>query len=513
VIQSRLATQLIDQGKLRLISSHGETTNATAQVVGVQLDPDAAPSLDELMHLVHELDIEGGRAETPLRFVLGDLVSSIEALPGVTKRDIVNAAFSAFGRTQGADAYNRLRKLSHVARAYPAEATFADGSPRRRLDVAWCVLQELAPVWVPDDFRQQMLQAAACGKMTVKTIRQRLEPFRDRPVARNVASAPERIVQTTVEAEATPNDMRTAAATPTVAPWVTEYDRLVKVPAPIPGYHISPPIRRLLTAVHARAGAAQVVNLLLAGDSGHGKTSLARQFAAETGRPLFIFNCGSVHQQSEWWGVREAADGRTYFRPSPLFHALTLGGAVVVFDEINRIPAHLLNPLLPLLDDRRETVIPSGQHVRIAPGTILVGTANIGDGYLGTFQMDAALKDRLKGSVVTLPAPPPEVMRAALIARTDCAAWQAELLMKIAVRVNAAHLPLKIGLRSLLEAAEWMKVGIEVRQACEIAILNGAVLEESSCRATIENIIDGLIKPDLATVKGLINTVARLAAA
>ena len=487
----RAMNQLLAEGKVRLqYCGKGE------EIIGLCVGTVAQPSLEDLASLAKELDHAGVEEGVRYRLLLGDTISAMEALPEVRKKDLVNATFAIFGEE---NVYCRLRKYMHVARAFPASALLSDGSVRRRTDVAWCVLQEVAPRWVPDVLRQQILDEAVAGRLTIKDIRQRLEtcrPASKQPVRPRAKRPCGRDDIDDILGDERPERCSDAA----------------RVPEPIPHFHIAQGLRPILKALAQRAQLERAVNVLFVGDAGAGKTSLARQYAAETGRPFFVFNCGTVREVSDFWGTREAQKGRTFFRPSTLVRTLTLGNAVVVFDEINRLPAHLLNPLLGLLDDRRETETPAGLNVRVAPGTILVGTANIGEGYAGTFRMDRALLDRFQGNILPIPAPSETTIQAALVGRTGCSAPQAEMLLRIAARINGADLPIKIGTRALLQAGHWLAAGLGFDAACELAFLNGCALLDGAGRETVETILDGLLGDRTGAITDLVGTLAHMAA-
>jgi MoxR-like ATPase len=288
-------------------------------------------------------------------------------------------------------------------------------------------------------------------------------------------------------------------------PHCEELERAVRVPAIDPHFYISPEVELVLVAALERAEREGAVNVLVAGDPGWGKSTLPRQMAALAGRLFFAVDCGTLRQASEFYGVRELEGDRTAFYASAFVHALSIGGAIVVLDEINRISPYVLNGLLPVLDHRRRTYLDAlRQYVEVAPGTVIVGTVNLGGGFSGTYRLDEALVDRF---ATTLRLQPPTWAKVAeiLVAKTSCSRTHAGQIVRIAEAINRraqggptqSPLSRKVGMRSLLEAGHWVRSGLSLGHACRLAIVDGYSAEgdEASERYQVEQIILGILGP------------------
>lgn len=136
------------------------------------------------------------------------------------------------------------------------------------------------------------------------------------------------------------------------------------------------------------------VNILMIGPSGYGKTSIPEAFAEIHEMNFFRMNCAQVRDPEEWFGYREAKDGNTVFIPSDFTKAVTKGHCVIILDEFNRVEPWLHNTLYPLLDHARETIV-HGETIKVGPNVIFVATANVGYQYVGSFQLDAAITNRM----------------------------------------------------------------------------------------------------------------------
>jgi hypothetical protein len=136
-------------------------------------------------------------------------------------------------------------------------------------------------------------------------------------------------------------------------------------------------------------------NVILTGPQGCGKTELAIWYAAHYKRPLIVMNCATIREPKDWFGYKDAKDGSVFWHRSDFVRAVTMGGAVVLLDEFNRLHSTLHNALYPLLDARRSTYVEElGEMINVGEKTVFFATCNIGFNHTGTFQMDSAIEDR-----------------------------------------------------------------------------------------------------------------------
>jgi len=139
-------------------------------------------------------------------------------------------------------------------------------------------------------------------------------------------------------------------------------------------------------------------NVLLFGPTGSAKTSLVYAYAAREGLPVVNVACNGgadVRQLLGGWSPKE--DGGYHFVPGEL----VLGaqhGAVILFNEINFLPAKIAAVAFGLLDRRRTIYLPDAAgsnfpaQIKAHPRTFIVADYN--PGYIGTRPLNEALKNR-----------------------------------------------------------------------------------------------------------------------
>lgn len=157
-------------------------------------------------------------------------------------------------------------------------------------------------------------------------------------------------------------------------------------------------VNKTLSFADKMAKESGYANILITGQSGFGKTTIARRFAEKTGRKFVKVDLALVAEASDFLGSMQLVNGTTNFVDTPFSKAIEEGNHVILLDEINRAYANTTNPLLGLLDDTH-TVSFNGRQYSVAPNTVFIVTANIGFQYTGTFKADAALMNRMNLSV------------------------------------------------------------------------------------------------------------------
>lgn len=208
-------------------------------------------------------------------------------------------------------------------------------------------------------------------------------------------------------------------------------------------------------------------NILLSGPQGAGKTSLAMQLAAKGDRWCYIAACVTMQEAGQWFGTQGVSPERgTFYIMSQFIRACETEGCVVVLDDMNRVEnPKVLNPLFPLLDDRRWVYLEDLlRNIKVAPRVIFVGTVNEGYQFQGTDPIDLALNDRF--DKIAVQYPPGQQINEILIRKTGVSAQTAGILGNFASSLaNHQTDPIFISMRQMLSIAEDVVLGGSIRDA------------------------------------------------
>ena len=261
----------------------------------------------------------------------------------------------------------------------------------------------------------------------------------------------------------------------------------LQVPQPDPTFWVDPRVDRLLKTVGTRSDKGEIVNVLLLGPTGTGKSSLPREVAAWWQRPFYTVHCQMISELDDWWGTKELSiEEGTYFKKAALLDAVATPGCIILLDEANRTHPENLNAFFGFLDHRRRAWIPSIQkEVTVAEGVVFFLTLNEGSEYIGTNAVDRALRDRVSSTIRT-DYLPKDIEVKLLIDRTGVDADTASRLCDLASTVRGnPKLDLMISTRQLLECANLLREGLPLHDAVFFSILNGAA-DDKEKRAILQ---------------------------
>lgn len=137
------------------------------------------------------------------------------------------------------------------------------------------------------------------------------------------------------------------------------------------------------------------------GDSGNGKTvaaqHIARYLTERLGREIRFtkVNVPFIQRASEFFLERDFVDGSTVNQFTNFYNMLTGGDAVILLDEVNRVPSDVLNAILGVTDGSEYFSLRGTDH-KIGKNITFILTYNVGYQYTGTFDIDNALVSRTK---------------------------------------------------------------------------------------------------------------------
>ena len=262
----------------------------------------------------------------------------------------------------------------------------------------------------------------------------------------------------------------------TVENSVEEISDLGESPFPVPPvqqYLINSTNSKLLSIVDGISARGDVVNVMVSGPQGVGKSELAEQYAATRGRPYAVVEVGRLSDPSQIFGYMDLREGETTYVPGIFTKAITYPGTVIHLQEINR-PENdkALNALFSVLDDkqRRIWVDEMSRYVEVAPGVVFFATLNEGFEFIGTLPLDKALRNRFPIKIVLKKLPHAEEMKL-LTMKQGLNSSDANLLMNMVegLRNNSQH-PTNVSTRDMMFMALLIKEGADVDLAIATVI-------------------------------------------
>lgn len=259
----------------------------------------------------------------------------------------------------------------------------------------------------------------------------------------------------------------------------------ISPPASAPGF-VPPEWYPVLDyALRAERGAT------LFGPRGCGKSTAIRALASATSSPTVTLQCAANMQIDSLLGTWTSENGTLRFIDGPLTIAVRQG-AWLIAEEANVIHPGVWSAVNTLTDQTGEGLrLPTGEVVAQSAGFRLILVYN--EGYAGTREVNAALKDRLMPIYCGyLPA---DQEAALLASMTGAPQEDCERVQQVAQMIRDANLRFDLSPRSL---ARWIRLvreaGLSWREAYRVALMDlvgtpelaapqRACLEEIACNS------------------------------
>lgn len=216
-------------------------------------------------------------------------------------------------------------------------------------------------------------------------------------------------------------------------------------------------------------------NTLLLGPTGTGKTDIIIRIAKQLNMELNIYDMGAmIDPLTDLLGTHRIKNGNSVFDYAKFVLDVQKPG-IILLDELSRAPLMTNNILFPCLDHRRTLNIEIAgstdvRGVKVHPDCVFIATANIGQEYSGTNDIDAALMNRFNALQVDYL--PQDIETKILNVRTGIDSEKANKILNVANAIRNSYMKQivskPISTRETLECAELVVDGFSIKDAVNL---------------------------------------------
>jgi nitric oxide reductase NorQ protein len=224
--------------------------------------------------------------------------------------------------------------------------------------------------------------------------------------------------------------------------------------------------KALIEVIRKRQTRGEIVNVLITGKQGTGKSKFCEQYAAQTKSPYAVLEIGLLGDPRQIFGYTILKDGKTEFVKGLFTEAITTPNCVIHLQEINRPESdRALNAIFSVLDatQRKVWIDELGQYVKVASGVVFFATLNEGYEFVGTIPLDAALKSRFSIKLA-LDVLDPNSEISLLQSRCGLSPESANEIIAVAGKIREANLKDKeiyVSTRDILNIGELVRDGLD----------------------------------------------------
>lgn len=239
-------------------------------------------------------------------------------------------------------------------------------------------------------------------------------------------------------------------------------------------------------------------NTLLLGPTGTGKTDIIIRIAKLLEIELNIYDMGAmIDPLTDLLGTHRIKDGNSVFDYAKFVSDVQKPG-IILLDELSRAPLMTNNILFPCLDHRRTLNIEIAgstdiRAVKVHPDCVFIATANIGQEYSGTNDIDAALMNRFNALQVDYL--PQEIEAKILNVRTGVDVEIANKILNVANAIRNAYLTQTISkpisTRETLECAELIVDGFTLKDSINLIFCQKFSKTDGDEYSVVKNLIMG----------------------